>query len=71
MLGKAMRFGSMLWMSDAASEGATLDWDPEAGLLRLHLTAEAAPLYGEVAEARFNALARAIGADKTEVETED
>ncbi len=63
ILGKAMRFGSMLWMSDISKEdGAQFDWDPEEGRLRLHLTEEAAPLYGEVAEARLMSLAKALSA---------
>lgn len=69
VLGKAMRFGSMLWMSDAKKEdGADLDWNPETRSLVLNLTAEAAPLYGEVAEARFNSLARALDAEEVRVE---
>ncbi|MBN9886778.1 Ppx/GppA family phosphatase [Salipiger abyssi] len=69
VLGKAMRFGSMLWMSDASQEGgAHLDWDAEARALVLHLTQEAAPLFGEVAESRFNSLARSLDADEVRVE---
>ncbi|ANT62788.1 exopolyphosphatase [Salipiger sp. CCB-MM3] len=63
ILGKAMRFGSMLWMSDVTREdGAQFLWDPEARELRLQLTRDAAPLYGEVAEARLNSLAKALSA---------
>lgn len=69
VLGKAMRFGSMLWMSDASQEGgASLDWDAETRKLVLHLAPEAASLYGEVAESRFNSLARALSADTVEVD---
>ncbi|WP_037371214.1 Ppx/GppA family phosphatase [Salipiger mucosus] len=70
VLGKAMRFGSMLWMSDTSREGARLEWDSAARKLTLFLTEEASPLYGEVAESRLNALARAMSADGVEVKTE-
>ena len=61
ILGKAMRFGAMLWMRKDAQMG-TMHWRPKKKLLELHLSAEAAPLFGEVAEARFNSLANAMGA---------
>ena len=72
VLGKAMRFGSMLWMSDASPKAtARMEWDDDTQALALHLSAEAAPLFGEVAEARFNSLARALGAKSTKVERSD
>lgn len=66
VLGKALRFGSMLWMSDASADGTALEWKPRKKLLRLKLTRESVPLYGEVAEARFLSLATSLGAE-TEV----
>ncbi|GGC03936.1 exopolyphosphatase [Marivita lacus] len=66
VLGKALRFGSMLWMSDASADGTALEWRPRKKLLRLKLTRASAPLYGEVAEARFLSLATSLGA-QTEV----
>jgi exopolyphosphatase/guanosine-5'-triphosphate,3'-diphosphate pyrophosphatase len=66
VLGKALRFGSMLWMSDASADGTALEWKPRKKLLRLKLTRDSAPLYGEVAEARFLSLAASLEAE-TEV----
>lgn len=68
VLGKAMRFGAMLWMSETESAGATLKWHPKKKLLKLDLTQDAVPLFGEVAEARFDALAAALEAT-TEINT--
>ncbi|MHA6344109.1 Ppx/GppA family phosphatase [Roseivivax sp. CAU 1761] len=65
-LGKAMRLGAMLWMSDKREAAARLRWNPEDKLLRIELSAVAAPLFGEVAEARFRALAGTLDA-RTEV----
>ncbi len=65
VLGKAMRFGAMLWM-ETGREVGRLDWDPGPRRLRLHLGPDAAPLFGEVAEARFASLAAALEAE-TEV----
>ena len=61
ILGKAMRFGAMLWM-DKVSELGELRWFPKKKELHLHLGREMTPLFGEVAEARFNSLARALDA---------
>lgn len=66
VLGKALRFGSMLWMSDASADGTALEWRPRKKLLRLKLTPESVSLYGEVAEARFLSLAASLRAE-TEV----
>jgi exopolyphosphatase/guanosine-5'-triphosphate,3'-diphosphate pyrophosphatase len=68
VLGKALRFGAMLWMSDASADGTALDWKPRKKLLRLKLTKASVPLYGEVAEARFASLAASLEAE-TEVVT--
>ncbi|MDA7426738.1 Ppx/GppA family phosphatase [Thalassococcus lentus] len=67
VLGKALRFGAMLWMVDEDQRQARLEWQSKTKTLRLHLAEHAAPLYGEVTEARFNSLATAVGAVETEV----
>jgi len=67
VLGKAMRFGAMLWMSEGEQPGE-LRWFPKKKVLELWLTQEAAPLFGEVAKARFDSLAGSLGA-RTEVKT--
>ena len=64
VLGKAMRLGAMLWLT-ADEEPGTLKWRPKSGELTLRLKQQARPLYGEVAEARFAALAGAMGATGT------
>ena len=61
VLGKAMRFGAMLW-ADGQSEAATLSWDAASATLGLHLTKATEPLFGEVARARFGSLASTLGA---------
>ncbi|MEP2892550.1 Ppx/GppA family phosphatase [Tateyamaria sp.] len=61
ILGKAMRFGAMLWMNDDANIGA-FRWFPKKKLLELHLSKDAMPLFGEVAEARLNSLASSLQA---------
>ncbi|MBB5720876.1 exopolyphosphatase/guanosine-5'-triphosphate,3'-diphosphate pyrophosphatase [Loktanella ponticola] len=64
ILGRAMRLGAMLWVN-AEQEPGTLKWKPKSGDLQLRLTKDAEPLFGEVAEARFNALAIALGGQGT------
>jgi exopolyphosphatase/guanosine-5'-triphosphate,3'-diphosphate pyrophosphatase len=64
ILGRAMRLGAMLWVN-AESKPGTLKWKPKTGALELKLTKDAAPLFGEVAEQRFNALASALGGTGT------
>lgn len=61
VLGKAMRFGAMLWLQKNAPMGA-MRWFPKKKLLELHLTEAASPLFGEVAQARFQSLAASLGA---------
>ncbi len=61
ILGKAMRFGAMLWMNQEAERG-TLLWFPKKKLLQLRLTPDMVPLFGEVAEARFISLAASLEA---------
>ena len=65
VIGKAMRFGAMLWLKKDAELGR-LKFYPKKKVLELTLSRDAAPLYGEVAEARFQSLADAMGA-KTQV----
>ena len=62
IVGKAMRFGSMLWMTQDAERG-TLRWFPKKKVLQLRLTSDMIPLFGEVAEARLNSLAASMGAE--------
>ncbi len=59
ILGKAMRFGAMLWMHNDANMGQ-LKFFPKKRELELYLPESAAPLFSEVAEARFSALAAAL-----------
>ncbi|MEP2533458.1 Ppx/GppA family phosphatase [Shimia sp.] len=61
ILGKAMRFGAMLWMHSSADLG-TLKWRPKKRELHLSLPASAEPLYGEVAAARFQSLTNTLKA---------
>lgn len=62
ILGKAMRFGAMLWMQNNAKMGQ-LRWHPKKRLLALQLPKSAAPLYGEVAESRLKSLVNTLDAD--------
>ncbi len=59
ILGKAMRFGAMLWMQSDAPMG-TLRFYPKKHELELRLPKSAKPLFNEVAEARLNSLAGAL-----------
>ena len=62
ILGKAMRFGAMLWMNKDEDRGE-MRWFPKKKLLELWLTPDMLPLFGEVAEARLNSLASSLGAE--------
>jgi exopolyphosphatase / guanosine-5'-triphosphate,3'-diphosphate pyrophosphatase len=62
VLGKAMRFGAMLAV-DKPHEKAALRWRPKKRELHLEIDREAADLLGEVARARFDGLAQALGAE--------
>lgn len=62
VLGKAMRFGAMLWMEKGA-ERAKLKWYPKKRILELRLTRDALPLFGEVAEIRLKSLASSLQAE--------
>jgi len=59
ILGKAMRLGAMLWLT-AEERPGSLKWRSKSGELVLTLEKRAAPLFGEVAEARLGALATAM-----------
>jgi len=61
VLGRAMRLGAMLWLGAHDAPGA-LRWRPERKALELRLEERARPLFGEVALARLNSLAQAMGA---------
>ena len=61
ILGKAMRLGAMLWLGAHDAPGFFL-WRPGKKQLELVLEARARPLWGEVAQARFQNLAAAMGA---------
>jgi len=61
VLGKAMRFGAMFSIDQPESAGS-LNWNPRKKVLELQLTARGQGLMGEVAEARFNALAQSLKA---------
>ncbi|UWR21514.1 Ppx/GppA family phosphatase [Sulfitobacter sp. S190] len=62
ILGKAMRFGAMLWM-DKMGELGEMRWYPKKKLLELRVSADMVPLFGEVAEARFKSLAASLDAE--------
>ncbi|MBE3640145.1 Ppx/GppA family phosphatase [Mangrovicoccus algicola] len=62
ILGRALRFAAMLTLGGDADIGR-LDWDPTGRRLVLHLSDHTLPLFGEVAQARFQALAKALEAE--------
>ncbi|MEL7344618.1 MAG: Ppx/GppA family phosphatase [Pseudomonadota bacterium] len=62
ILGRAMRFGAMFSGNRGADLG-TLDWRPKKRILTLKLAEGSKALMGEVAEARFKALASALEAE--------
>ncbi len=59
ILGKAMRFGAMLWPHNNAPM-TSMHLYPKKKLLELTLQPAALPLFGEVAEARYRSLAQAL-----------
>jgi exopolyphosphatase/guanosine-5'-triphosphate,3'-diphosphate pyrophosphatase len=61
VLGRAMRLGAMLWLGAHDAPGS-FRWKPQKKQLQLMLEARARPLFGEVAQARLNGLANAMGA---------
>ena len=62
ILGKAMRFGAMMWMKEDAQQGE-FRWFPKKKRLELHLLPDMVPLYGEVAAARLRSLADTMDAE--------
>ena len=62
VLGKAMRFGAMLWM-EPDRKVARLDWNRKSRILTLILPSDARHLYSEAPESRFLALAQVLGAE--------
>ncbi len=62
ILGKAMRFGAMFSVDDPDRMGR-LEWLPKKKVLRMIVDRDSADLFGEVASARFNSLAGALGAE--------
>ena len=62
ILGKAMRFGAMLWMEKDAQFGE-MRWFPKKKLLELRLHPSAKALFSEVAEARLASLAASLNAE--------
>ncbi|QPM91913.1 Ppx/GppA family phosphatase [Pseudooceanicola algae] len=62
ILGKAMRFGAMLW-PERDTEIGLMRWFPKKKVLELELTSAAGPLFGEVAESRFRSLANSLNAE--------
>ncbi|MDZ4134049.1 MAG: exopolyphosphatase, partial [Paracoccaceae bacterium] len=61
VLGKAMRFGAMFSIAHPETAGS-LRWQSKKRTLELTLTHRGEGLFGEVAQARFNALALALKA---------
>ena len=59
ILGTAMRFGAMLWLTGDEPPGR-LKYKAKSKQLTLHLSKAAKPLFGEVAAARFKALGSAL-----------
>lgn len=62
IVGKALRFGAMLWLQKDAERSA-FKWYPKKKILELRLSVDTAPLYGEVAEARLKSLASSLQAE--------
>ena len=62
VVGKAMRFGAMLWLEKDSIPGE-FRWFPKKKVLELRLTEAAWPLLGEVAMARLKSLASSLDAD--------
>jgi exopolyphosphatase/guanosine-5'-triphosphate,3'-diphosphate pyrophosphatase len=62
ILGKAMRFGAMLWMHKNADMGE-FRYRPKKGELELRLPREAEDLFGEVAQSRLSSLGRSLNAE--------
>ncbi len=68
VVGRAMRFGAM-FSAETLDEMAELRFQPKKKALELILAPEGEALYGEVAAARFLALAKSLGAEEVKVRT--
>ncbi|NIZ60099.1 exopolyphosphatase [Sedimentitalea sp. CY04] len=66
ILGKAMRFGAMLMVSNDGDIGV-LKWQPRKKQLRLTLPKSVEPLFSEVAKARLQSLVQSLDATVTVV----
>ena len=62
ILGRAMRFGAMLSVTEPGMMGR-LVWKPKKKTLEYRMRPETAALFGEVAQVRFRALGEALGAE--------
>ena len=62
VLGKAMRFGAMMWLQSDDQPGK-FKWYPRKKVLELYLADSARPLFGETANARLESLASSLGAE--------
>jgi len=62
VLGKAMRFAAVMWLSEETDPGE-LRWFPKKKLLELRLSPHGVSMFGEVAEARFQSLASSLGSE--------
>ncbi len=69
-VGKAMRFGAM-FSAEALDELAAFAYDPAAARLELVLRPAAEPLYGEVAAARLQSLAKTMNVADLKVSIRD
>ncbi|WP_425098301.1 Ppx/GppA family phosphatase [Tropicibacter sp. S64] len=68
VLGKAMRLGAMLWMTDPGQDKARLSWDNWTKRLCLHLSPDTSALFGEVTESRLKSLGESLGAETVDFE---
>jgi len=59
IIGKAMRLGAMLWVSDDHMH-AQLKINRKRQTVILELSEDMLPLFGEVAQARFDSLAKSL-----------
>ncbi len=60
ILGKAMRLGAMMWISEKGQD-TKLKWDPQSSKLTLRMTKSSEGLFGEVVAARLDSLAATLG----------
>ena len=61
ILGKAMRLGAMIWLTNDPDR-AKLCWNQNKVELTLKLSGSSSALFGEVAEARLQSLANTLSA---------